>query len=131
MKSIVSYDKEVFMGYITLQKEDPPIIVETEDLNEHSLIMIDITEKNSILGIELAGNDAEKLENLMDQQKIFRKENDVYVLCLAENEKVRSKTTKLGIDFLFNDSKGKNLIGIQIKDMNKYSSEFLDRYTAQ
>lgn len=124
----MTYDKQANMGYVTLQRNRFPRIVSTKDLNEESPIMIDVDHKNVIHGFELTENDAQKLEKWLHVKKVFFKKGNVYCLRVI-NKEIQSKESVLGIEFLFAGNDCTDFAGINITDLNKYSSRFLDRFT--
>ncbi|WP_252312680.1 hypothetical protein [Sinobaca sp. H24] len=128
MKTILAYDKQADMGYVTLQRKRFPRIVSTEDLNEEAPVMVDVNNKDAIHGFELTGNDAQKLERWLHKQKVLFKKEDVYCLRVTDDE-IQSKESMLGVEFLFAGKDYTNFAGINIIDRNKYSSSFLDRFT--
>ncbi|MDX6153101.1 hypothetical protein [Marinococcus sp. PL1-022] len=128
-KTIVSYDKEARMGYVTLQRAVFPNIMVTDDLHDEASIMVDVDDRETIYGFELEGEEAKKLEPFLHHKRVLVKEHEVYSLRLVENKEVQRKASMLGVEFLFAGKNYTDLIGISIIDGSKYDSKFLDAFT--
>ena len=70
----VTYDKEVEMAYIYFCEPSTYKITSTEELPGNHDIVLDFGEGISIVGVELGGETARRMETLADKGHIFKKE---------------------------------------------------------
>ena len=128
----VTYDKEVEMGYIYFSEPSKYKITHTEELPENDDIMLDFGEEVPIVGIELEGETARKIELIADKVNIFKKEvttdGKTYYSFRLNDEITRMSIFHPDIEsivFHFSDTNCEDFIGIDIFDSKSYSEKYL------
>ncbi|MEK3805416.1 DUF2283 domain-containing protein [Bacillus sp. FSL H8-0547] len=120
MKAKVSYDNDADMGYIYLQANKETSIVVTEELEVNALISLDIDKKKTIEGIELAGDEAAALREMLYKGETYTKTDHPYSetghgFSLRISEKaVKSKYRVSGITLCFLDEEYKGFVGFDL-----------------
>ncbi|WAA12077.1 DUF2283 domain-containing protein [Fervidibacillus halotolerans] len=116
----ISFDHESGFGYIyVFTKKYKYTIEETEELEVNPFISLDIDTEGKIVGLELFGEEALGLKNLVKEKNIYTKNEHKYSFRMNEKEVV-SKYHFLGIDFLFSKEDYKGFIGFDIIDLERY-----------
>lgn len=130
--SQVTYDSEVKMGYIYFTEPYKSNITRTEELQENSCIMLDLGGDVPIVGIELEGESARRIERIAGELHIFKKEmtadgNPYYSFRLNDEEISQSifHPDVKSFVFHFSDTNCEELIGIDIFDSKSYSEQYL------
>ncbi|WP_051827001.1 DUF2283 domain-containing protein [Metabacillus indicus] len=120
MKAKLSYDNDADMGYIYLQANKESSIVATEELEENALISLDIDQKKTIEGIELAGDEAAALREMLYKGETYTKTDHPYSktghgFSLRISEKaVKSRYRVSGITFCFAEDEYKGFVGFNL-----------------
>jgi uncharacterized protein YuzE len=70
----VTYDEDAEMGYIYFSEPFKHKVTYTEELPGNDDIMLDFGEEVPIIGIELEGETARKIERIAAKTNIFKKE---------------------------------------------------------
>ncbi|MGE7603500.1 DUF2283 domain-containing protein [Peribacillus sp. NPDC097675] len=124
----VTYDREVEMGYIYFCEPSLYKVTSTEELPVNDDIMLDFGEGIPIVGIELGGDTARKVETLADKGHIFKKEvtgdGKTYYTFRLSDERPRKSIFHPEVDsivFHFSDTTCEDFIGIDIFDSDSYS----------
>ncbi|MET3319669.1 UNVERIFIED_ORG: uncharacterized protein YuzE [Peribacillus simplex] len=128
----VTYDKEVEMGYIYFSELSKYTITHTEELPENDDIMLDFGEEVPIVGIEIEGETARKIERIADKVHIFKKEvttdGKTYYSFRLNDEITRKSISHPDVEsivFHFSDTNCEDFIGIDIFDSKSYSEQYL------
>ena len=131
-KGQVTYDKEVEMGYIYFSEPSKYTITHTEELPENDDIMLDFGEEVPIVGIEIEGETAKKIELIADKVHIFKKEvttdGKTYYSFRLNDEITRKSISHPDVEsivFHFSDTNCEDFIGIDIFDSKSYSEQYL------
>lgn len=125
MKIRINYDKEVDIGYFyVFSKKYKYTIEETEELEVNPFLSLDIDEKKAIVGIELFGEEASEIKNLVNEEHTYTKKASGISLRINEKE-VTSKYSFLGIDFCFARDDYKGFVGFDVVDNEKYPEDKL------
>jgi uncharacterized protein YuzE len=128
----VTYDKEAEMGYIYLSERFKDRVTYTEELPDNDDIMLDFGRVVPIIGIELEGETARKMERIAGKSNIFTKEltrdGKVYYSFRLSNETIKKSISHPNAEkilFHFSDANCEDFIGIDIFDTKSYSEEYL------
>ncbi|WNF36656.1 DUF2283 domain-containing protein [Bacillaceae bacterium IKA-2] len=127
----MTYDNEAEMAYIYLT-EPNKFAVFTEELPENPEIILDLGKEVPIVGVELGGESAKKIQSLNSKDKKFTKKTaengDEYFSFRFENKPVCKSIPYeriVDIHFLFADADCLDLIGIDIFNKNPEYLEYL------
>ncbi|QGX67010.1 DUF2283 domain-containing protein [Bacillus sp. ms-22] len=124
MKNRITFDKAANFGYIyVFNKKYKYKIKETEELEANELIALDIDRENKIVGLEIFGEEAIYIKN-NEISQMYKQIDDSYYFLLVDKP-VKSSSTFLGIEFLFENEDYTNFIGYKILDNEKYKKELL------
>ncbi|PEK97188.1 DUF2283 domain-containing protein [Bacillus mycoides] len=78
MKKLLTYDSEIQMAYLYLIPFTADIEMEsTEELEENPKLNLDIDQFDRIVGIEFFGENADKLKELTNMSKIYKKKASI------------------------------------------------------
>lgn len=120
----MKYDEETETGYIYFT-EPEKFEYYTELLPENSEVILDLGKEVPIVGVELAGESANKLAQLPEEQRLFVKTTDnhgrdYYILQLEDKPVKQSISYERIVDvkFLFADDEFVDLIGIEVYSDN-------------
>ncbi|MFJ7746920.1 DUF2283 domain-containing protein [Peribacillus sp. NPDC097295] len=128
----VTYDKEVEMAYIYFCEPSTYKITSSKELPGNDDIMLDFGEGIPIVGIELGGETARRMEMLADKGHIFKKEvttdGKTYYSFRLSDEKPRKSIFHPDVEsivFHFSDTICEDFLGIDIFDSESYSEQDL------
>ncbi|MEK3805981.1 DUF2283 domain-containing protein [Bacillus sp. FSL H8-0547] len=128
----VTYDRDAEMGYIYFSEPSKYTITYTEELPENDDIMLDFGEEVPIIGIELEGKTARKIELIADKVHIFKKkvftDGKTYYSFRLNDEITRKSISHPDVEsivFHFSDTDCEDFIGIDIFDSKSYSEQYL------
>ncbi|KEZ52495.1 DUF2283 domain-containing protein [Metabacillus indicus] len=120
MKAKVSYDSDADMGYIYLYAIENFSIKSTEELDVNPFVSLDIDKKETITGIELAGDEAAGLKDLLYKGESYSMAEHLYSetgngLSLRISEKaVKSRYRVSGITLCFSEEEYKGFVGFDL-----------------
>lgn len=128
----VTYDPEVERGYIYFTEPYKSTITRTEELQENNGIMLDFGEDVPLVGVELEGESARKIERIAGAVHIFKKEmtadgKPYYSFRLTDGE-ISQSIVHPDVEFIvfhFSDTNCEELIGIDIFDSKSYCEQYL------
>lgn len=128
----VTYDEDAEMGYIYFSEPFKHKVTYTEELPGNDDIMLDFGEEVPIIGIELEGETARKIEHIAAKTNIFKKEltpdGKNYYSFRLNTEMVRKSIFHPNVKtilFHFSDDNCHDFIGIDIFETKSYSEQFL------
>ncbi|MFU2032239.1 hypothetical protein CN582_10165 [Bacillus wiedmannii] len=131
MKKLITYDSEIQMAYLYVIPFTSEIEIEsTEELEENPKLNVDIDQFDRIVGIEFFGESADKLKELTNRSKIYKKKtsNDntyIYSFRLSQDTHLQ-KVLFQNVVFYFADKKYEEFIGFDIIKLSLYGHEILD-----
>ncbi|MGH1287681.1 DUF2283 domain-containing protein [Bacillus toyonensis] len=131
MKKLITYDSEIQMAYLYLIPFTSHIEIEsTEELEENPKLNLDIDQFDRIVGIEFFGENADKLKELTNMSKIYKKKasNDnayIYSFRVSQDNYLQ-KVLFQNVVFYFADKKYEEFIGFDIINPSLYGYEILD-----
>lgn len=121
MSNRINFDNESNLGYIyVFNKKVKYSIEETEELEVNPFISLDVDKEQRVVGLELFGQEATKLENY-NYDQIYSKRDNAYLFMIDKDKKSLSTYSFLGLEFLFTEPDYKGFNGYQIVDTTKYS----------
>lgn len=130
-KEQITYDEVAEMAYIHLT-EPNKFDIFTEELPENPEIILDLGKDVPIVGVELFGESAKKIQSLNAEEKKFSKKTadsgDEYFSFRLENKPVCKSISYeriVDVHFLFADEDCLDLIGIDIYNKNPHYLEYL------
>ncbi|MED2036035.1 DUF2283 domain-containing protein [Bacillus wiedmannii] len=131
MKKLITYDSEIQMAYLYVIPFTSDIeIASTEELEESPTLNLDIDQFDRIVGIEFFGENADKLKELTNRSKIYKKKtsNDnkyIYSFRISQDNHLQ-KVLFHNIVFYFSDKHYEDFIGFDIMKPSLYVHEILD-----
>ncbi|EEK80235.1 DUF2283 domain-containing protein [Bacillus cereus] len=131
MKNLITYDPEIQMAYLYVIPFTSEIEIEsTEELEENPKLNLDIDQFDRIVGIEFFGENADKLKELTNMSKIYKKKasNDnayIYSFRVSQDNYLQ-KVLFQNVVFYFADKKYEEFIGFDIIKPSLYGYDILD-----
>ncbi|PEI77702.1 hypothetical protein CN572_12320 [Bacillus wiedmannii] len=131
MKKLITYDPEIQMAYLYVIPFTSEIEIETtEELEENPKMNVDIDQFDRIVGIEFFGENADKLKELTNRSKIYKKKtsNDnsyIYSFRVSQDNYLQ-KVLFQNVVFYFADKNYEEFIGFDIIKPSLYGYEILD-----
>ncbi|EPC8420173.1 MULTISPECIES: DUF2283 domain-containing protein [Bacillus cereus group] len=131
MKKLITYDPEIQMAYLYVIPFTSEIEIETtEELEENPKLNVDIDQFDRIVGIEFFGENADKLKELTNRSKIYKKKtsNDnsyIYSFRVSQDNYLQ-KVLFQNVVFYFADKNYEEFIGFDIIKPSLYGYEILD-----
>ncbi|PEL40381.1 DUF2283 domain-containing protein [Bacillus wiedmannii] len=131
MKKLITYDPEIQMAYLYVILFTSEIEIETtEELEENPKLNVDIDQFDRIVGIEFFGENADKLKELTNRSKIYKKKtsNDnsyIYSFRVSQDNYLQ-KVLFQNVVFYFADMNYEEFIGFDIIKPSLYGYEILD-----
>ncbi|MGG0300825.1 DUF2283 domain-containing protein [Bacillus albus] len=131
MKKLITYDPEIQMAYLYVIPFTSEIEIEsTEELEENPNLNLDIDQFDRIVGIEFFGENADKLKELTNMSKIYKKKtssDDTYIYSFRISQDIHLQQVLFhNIVFYFVDKKYEECIGFDIIKPSLYGHEILD-----
>lgn len=128
----ITYDTVAGMGYIFLTEPFKFEVTYTEELPENPDLNLDLGNEVPIIGIELGGKSAKKIDALKDEDKQFitktTEDGKVFFSFRLENKPIGKSVSYEGIEeikFLFADDTCLDFIGVEVYANNPHFQKYL------